>query len=476
MLYSLAFAMMCGTTVSYAQQEKTYGFEGTMFNLVNKDGTYTEEVMVGGLFNHVSGNGEYAVGYDDQGLTSNNGAAFLWRKTSPDKIEIITPTFDRVCANDVSNDGIIVGGFEIRSNSETSGVQFPGFKHVDDDHWTPLDLPTQYSNYFARVYDFAEEARAITPDGNYIAGNFHYRWGDKEVLGTIVDQVQMAVAHWEKYGDGYKLIKCYTDLGKAGNAFFYNQETKQFDPVTEDVNYNSFLVRDISNDGKTIVGMNVADCGGFNPAFVRDGKMYQLFNCGETVYGEDPDNPEPINNFNGGTIFTIDTEGNMYGYFTEEDAVTTRGFIFTKDNELILDNTRYMCADANGNKYTQNSHNLNPLFDCSEDGTVLVGAGVGDLGGGMAQYNYPKATIVEGGQGTGVENTTTEKQAVKVNLENNVVKIVGNHLYANVYSADGVLVKGGKKGTSLDLSNFPTGTYVVKVATFTGVETFKVAK
>ena len=476
MFYSLAFAMMCAATPAAAQNEKTYDFEGTMFNLVNKDGTYTEEVMVGGILNHVSGNGEYAVGYDDQGLTSNNGAAFLWRKSNPDQVEIITPTFDRVGANDVSNDGIIVGSFEMRSNSDTRAFQFPGYKHVDDTHWTPLEVPTQYSNYFGQIYDFAEEARAITPDGSTIAGNFHYRWGEKEVLGTMTDLCQQAVTIWDKYGDGYKLRKCYTDLGKAGNAFFYNKETKQFDPVTEDVNYQTFLVRDISNDGKTVVGMNVADCGGFNPAFVRDGKLYQLFDCGETVYGEDPENPEPVNNFNGGTIFTIDTKGNMYGYFTEEDGMTTRGFIFTAENELIMDNTRYMCADANGNKYTQVSHGLNPLFDCSEDGTVLVGAGIGSLGGGMSQYNYPKVTIVEGGQGTNIENTTAEKQVVKVDFQSGVIKVIGNYLYANVYSADGVLIKGGNRGASLDISNFPTGTYVVKVATMTGVETFKVAK
>lgn len=480
MLYSLAFAIMCGTTVANAQEsttEKTYDFDNTMFTIVNKDGTFTEEIMLSGIINHVSANGEYGVGYDNRGLTTNTGGAFLWKKSEPDKIELISNSYDRVFANDVSNDGIIVGGFEIRPNSETQGLQLPGYKHIDDAAWTPLEIPTEYSVRNAKGYDYAEEGRAITPDGNVIAGHIHFKIGEGEFIGRPIDIAVAAVTVWEKYGDGYKMRNCYTDLGKEGNAFFYNQETGQFEPAGMEVNYMTFQVTDISNDGNTVVGFNVADCGGYNPAFVRDDKLYQLFNCGEILYGEDPEVPDPINNFNGGTILTIDANGNMYGYFTEEDCVTTRGFVFTKDNKLIFSDKIYSCADAAGNKYEQSSHNLATLADCSEDGTVLVGAGLNSMMDGMVLYNYPKVTTKDAGQGTSVDKTTTENvKSVKIDFDGNILKIFGNYIHANIYGADGMLVKGGSKGATFDLGKLPAGTYIIKVATMNGVKTFKVAR
>lgn len=466
--YFFAIVMSMASGSVLAQTEKTYDFVETMFSITTKDHSLTEEYPVMGVMEHVSANGEYAVGYDYSGGIPGNGSSFLWKRSEPEKIFSISDTYDRVSACDVSNDGIIVGSFELRPNSDTEGVAFPGWKHVDDVAWTPLPVPDQYSIRFARSYSFAEEARAITPDGGTIAGNLHFRNGEKEVLGSIVDITITPLTVWTKSGDGYALSKCYTDLGKSGNNFVYDAEQGQFVDTGKDVNYETFLVHDISNDGKTVVGMNVSWRGGFNPAFMRDGKLYQIFSCGEEGEAEEEAN------FNGGPILAIDANGNMYGYYTDLNG-ETKYFIFTAEGKLEYASDMPVCADKNGNKFGVNDKGLYPVTDCSEDGKVVVGAGVGSSPFGA--YNYPKLVVSD--EASGIESATGtagEKVNVKLDFDGNTIRIKGNWLYANVYTASGTVVTGGNRGASFNIGNFPSGTYIVKVATADGVKSFKLAK
>lgn len=456
--------MACGSVLA----QKSYDFGDVQFSLTTKDYSLTENYLVSGTMNHVSANGKYAVGYDDMQLMSETGGSFLWKSSEPETLISLSETYDRVSACDVSNDGIIVGSFELRPNSDTEGVAFPGWKHVDDAAWTPLPVPDQYSIRFAKTYAFAEEARAITPDGSTIAGNLHFRSGEKEVLGDIVDITITPITVWVKSGDGYALSECYTELGKSGNNFVYDETQGQFVATGKDVNYETFLVRDISNDGKTVVGMNVSWRGGFNPAFMRDGKLYQLFSCGEE--GEPADEA----NFNGGTILTIDANGNMYGYYTDQDGAT-KYFVFTADGKIEYASGTPVCADKDGNRIGAYANGLSPVIDCSEDGKVLVGAGIGDLGFGA--YNYPKLVVLD--DASGVESVTGaagEKANVKLDFDGNTIRIKGSWLYANVYTASGAVVTGGNRGSSFNIGNFPSGTYIVRVATADGVKSFKLAK
>lgn len=461
-------AMAFGT-VQAQTEDATYDFQDVQFSLTTKDGSLTEQFSVAGVVNHVSANGDYAVGYDDQTITSNTGVPFLWRRSNPGELVSLSGTYDRVSACDVSNDGVIVGSFELRPNSYEKGISFPGWKHADDDAWTPLPVPDQYSVRFAKSYDLAEEARAITPDGGTIAGKLHFRIGDKEVLGSIVDETIVPVTVWVKSDDGYSLKKCYTDLGKAGNNLLYDADRQDFVDTGKEVNYKSFMVRDISNDGSTVVGMNVSWRGGFNPAFMRDGKLYQLFSCGEE--GE----PDEEANFNGGTILTIDANGNMYGYYMDGEA-NAKFFVFTADNKLEYVSGDIVCADKNGNRYGAYDKGLSPVSDCSEDGKIIVGAGIGDLGFGV--YNYPKLVVV--GEASGIEGVQTgepgDKAGVGIEFDGNTIRVKGSWLYANVYSASGTLVDGGSRGSSFNIGRFPAGTYIVKIATVNGIQSFKVAK
>lgn len=465
LICTVFLALTCGG-IQAQTADVSHDFQQVRFSSTNLDGSQTEDFQVAGVFNHVSGNGQYAVGYDDQTLTTNTGSAFLWRSSNPDVLEQLNKTYSRVSACDVSNNGIIVGSFELRGNSTDYGISFPGYKHVDSDAWLPLPVPDQYSIRNACRQDFAEEARAITADGQVIAGTIHYRVGEKEVLGSMADIAYNYLTVWERKDDGYGLKECYTDLGKPGNNLLYDEASKTFKDTDREVNYQIFMVRDISNDGRTIVGMNVADCGGFNPAFVRDGKLYQIFSCGEE--GDDYDSF----NFNGGTIMTIDANGNMYGYFTDGE-LQNHYFVFSATNELTYLDQAVTCADKQGNRYSQYARSMSPAFDCSEDGVVLVGAGVGDLGFGP--YNYP--LVVTNGSSSAVENVQdAAKAGVKVDFDGTTIRLKGAWLYAQVYNAAGTRVAGGSTGASFNLSSYPAGAYIVKVATMNGVTSFKVAK
>ena len=447
-------------------------FQNTEFH----DAVYGETFTPAGVFNHVSANGAFAVGADQSQITSNYGGAFLWRKSNPDKLEQLNTEHDRITANDVSNDGIIVGSFEKRADPDEEDVAYPGYKPVDGE-WVKLPVPDSFSVAYAKSQDFAEEARAITPDGAVIAGNIDYRvgWTYNTVFGRS-EKVVTAVTLWKKAADGsYCLDTCYTELGKAGQSLIYdNGELKTVD---HEVSYYSFLVYDISNDGKTVVGMNVAGSGGFNPAFVRDGKLVQLFDCGEEASYEDYDDEsgedESEVNFNGGVIQSIDANGNMYGYYvTAEDENTY--FIYTADGKLEYTDNLYSCATKDGVKYNPSSNGLNPLWDCSEDGTVLVGGGVGSMGFGA--YNYPALAYIDDASSS-IDRVQSVRSNVGVKLTaSGALFVTGEYGKAAVYNAAGAVVAEGGQGKAFNMAGKASGTYIVKVDTANGTKTFKVAK
>ena len=111
------------------------------------------------------------------------------------------------------------------------------------------------------------------------------------------------------------------------------------------------------------------------------------------------------------------------------------------------------------------------MWDCSEDGTVFVGAGTGDLGFGA--YNYPMLAYDKSVSAISTMNKGSE---LSMSYKNNVLSIIGASVCGNVYDASGKLVRTIAQGGSLDMSAMPAGTYVVKVATATGIKTYKIAR
>lgn len=462
------FAMMLlamSTLSAQAQYEDwtSYDFQDQMF-IDDYGDDFPEEYPPIGLFQHVSANGKYAVGYDNEQLFSNTGGAFVWKLEDSEVLHQLGHLQDRVSACDVSNDGIVVGSFERRDDIDTKAVCYPGWLNLKDGEWTRLDVPENFSLYQARTSAFTQEARAITPDASVIAGNIHLKIGEKDVLGTVTDVVISVPIVWEKSGDGYAIKACYSELGQPGKSMLLvDGELKT---VESEVNSKTFLVNDISNDGSIIVGMNVSWCGGFNPAFIRDGKLVQLFSCGE----EGDDNDEA--NFNGGIITTIDANNNMYGYYMEADGNTITLFRYTAEGKMEYFEQPVICADKNGNTFGPYTAGLSPVMDCSEDGYVLVGGAVGVAGYGA--YQLPKLAF--DGVHADINAVRSNPEKVKIEYTNGRFDIKGNYYYANVYDTNGRIVASGKRGTIFDLSAQPVGTYIVKVAGATGVQTLKVIR
>lgn len=435
------------------------------------DPEYGDEQNAAGYFQHVSSNGKFAVGYDDSKIMFNLGGAFLWQLSDPTELTPLGTTYNRISACDVSNDGIIVGSFEQRENEEKESIAYPGWRTITGE-WQQLPVPAGYSLTQAKTEDFSQESRAITGDGKYIVGHASIKVGEKTILeGMVYDIMRDCPILWEKKGDSYVINTVFSTLGQAGHNKLYvdGKLVEQADSAT----FTQFFVRDISDDGKTIVGLNVAGSGGFNPAFIRDGELIQLFNCGEEDNGEEEESEgQEETNFNGGTILSIDGEGNMYGYYTDA-AGMVNPFIFTNDNKLIFVDEIYTCAGG-GKKFTQTETDLYPAMCCSNDGKVIAGGGLGS-DPRIGSYNYP--VVKYESNVNAVKNIENIRNHVSISYAGgNLVYINGEYTSAKVYAANGALVATVAQGTPANLAGKAAGTYIVKVETAKGEKTFKVVK
>lgn len=435
-----------------AQEESDYtlyDFSSTQWTDV--DG-YPNELLLG-TFNKVSANGEYAVGYDDLMLMTT----FMWKRSAPDEIELINtnPNY-RIHCFDVTNDGMVVGCYE---SDDTEGVR-PAYRSTGGE-WTVLPVPEDYSVKSAQGAMGIDDAAAVTSDGKYIAGHLYLKVGERESpLGGTAEITNLLPALWTKNGDGYELTTVYRNLGKAGESYLWNGNG--FELVDDSVNYNTFYVYNISNDGRTIVGVNTADCGGQNPAIIRDGKLMQIYNC---------DNPDTYT-FNGGICNSIDAAGNIYGYFQDDNMYTTY-FVLTADNKLEFVDDWLVCGTADGKRFAQQTYGLPYTLDCSDDGSVIVGGSIADIGFGM--FNAP-ALLLADTPATGVDRIDAIRNTVSINYKGSVLCVNGEYNKAEVYNAQGAIIAQLGQGEAYNLGAQPAGAYIVKVTTANGVKTFKVAR
>lgn len=448
-----AFVALCTAQGAYAQLT-THDFKDATFT----DDLYGEAISAGGQFNHVSGNGQYAVGYDDQFIVAYQGGAYLWKRTAPDKLEFINTSANRISACDVTNDGTIVGSFEEREDAETESECYPGWRTTDG-LWHQLPLPDNYSLKAAKDQMFMEEGRAVTPDGKYIAGNIHIVVDTKDFQGTTLEVLRLTPVLWEKQGDDYILKQLYTGLGKAGVCRVFKDGKATVS--TDSINYGTFLVWDISNDGQTIVGMNQASNGVQTPAYIRNGVL--------TLY-VNPDTYEDFAYNTGGICSSIDANGNIYGYYAD-DKDQRKYFYITPDEKIVYLDNLTSCAAKDGTQFAATSI-LPYVLDCSEDGQVVAGAGIGVTDYG--QFAYP---MIASNDDASAIDRTQAAAGVSVDLHaDGTLYVNGLYTKAWLYNAAGVLNATAVQGQTLSVKTLPAGTYIVKVETKDGVKTFKVAK
>lgn len=450
LLFSVAMSLLTATGAS-AQDLSNYKF----YNFGSQEWTDADGFPYSntfGYFNKVSANGKYAVGYDDM-MGSN--LAFMWKADSPEEMEIINNDYNKkIILRDVTNDGLSVGGF----NTPENKTVYPGYR-TPEGEWVALPVSEDYSTTGAS--EGFSHANAVTPDGKYITGQYYIVMGEKESpLGGMVELRYLLPVIWEKDGDSYKLTE-YRDLGEAGKNMLYDAEKGQFVDTEKEVSFQTFYVYDISNDGKTIVGMNTAETGGQNPAFIRDGKLMQLYDC----------NNDATYTFNGGICNSIDANGNIYGYFVDDNMENTY-FIYKADGTMEYVDNMTICGTKDGTRFKQATGSLYNTLDCSEDGKVIVGGGV-ELSD-MGTYNVP--ALLFDNTTTGVDRVESIDKAVNIQYNGDVLVVTGKYNKAELYSATGALIANGGQGKAFSLAGQPAGAYIVKVTTADGVKSFKFAR
>lgn len=419
-------------------------------------GTYVEfppiemwgmEMPVMGAFNKVSANGQYAVGSDESGLT---GMAFFWSRATgelttfgdPEEVGFYTMT-------DVSNDGKIVGAFE-----NEAGEIMPGYKESADAEWTALPVPEDHMPAHSSNTGYSE-ARAISSDGRIIAG--HVRMSDY-------------MLHPVLWVDGQ--LQEFPNVSVKGQGFF---------------------VRDVSEDGSIIVGMCEAETGGQNPSFIKDGVMTTLVDCDADEYYT----------FNGGIVNSIDAEGNMYGYWTSDEGVTTALTYNETDGLVWIENAGMPIATCSDGTHifgmasagygpacalvNDEVKSLSDIYDidgidgmltvtdCTPDGSVVVGGGLKAIEG-LGAANTPTLFIVGNDIPAGIQ-ADAAKNNVCIRISGTSLFVTGLYDRVEVFATTGVKVASSSvQGAPVSLAGAPAGTYIVKVTTGKDVKTFKVCR
>lgn len=437
LLLAAMASLSCGAS---AQEEATlYNFNDAVFIIEGY------ETPVCGVFNHVSNNGKYAVGADDQiSMTS-----YYWSADAPDVINMAwDPSRGYSTLNDVTNDGVMAGSVDSLLTGETYVRQWPATFTLDGG-WKLLPVPENYSSDQSNEFNSMRTincVRAVSSDGKYMAGQVYVSTGEiDEDFG--IEKVKLLPVVWENN----EIKKVYDDLG-----------------------INTFYVYGISEDGSTVVGVNTAENGGQNPAYIKDGKLYNVFSC---------DDPE-TNTFNGGILCSIDAEGNMYGYFLDEND-TYKYFSVKADGSIVYFDQLVTCAgggykfgpyvayDENGEAQAVPAGGMYSLLDCSTDGKVLAGGETINIGFGVVSC---PAMIVSKGA-TGISKPEAVKSDVSIDYrKGGTLYVNGEYNSAEIYGVGGNLVMKGGQGEAFNLSSLPSGTYVVKVSYNGGSKTFKVLR
>lgn len=449
-LFSLLMAAWA--TAGLAQSFTTYDFQSDVFRIADEEGDESWSSLFG-YFNHVSANGKYAVGTDEVLMKR----AFLWCADDPEHIQMFGDYTSEVALYDVTNDGTLIGGIR---NSE--GVMYPAYK-PQGGNWQMLTRGMERLSYDMAIDDYVNMAlRAATPDGKYMAGSFYIETGEYSSTGWPVSYLVPAV--WKEG----KLEKIYDDLG-----------------------IREFMVWDISDDGSIICGGNTAGIGGHNPAFIRDGKLYELFQCGDERTEDTPD--DVYGNTEGGICNSIDNEGNIYGYYTEpydEYSFVNNYFVVPAgcdyavflDPEYGNDNFPedywtmqwYVCG-GNGRHYTCDDSQLYSLLDCSDDGKVFVGGGIYNLGFGIT--NDPQLTVYDeplAPTPMGIRSVGDALQAQGVSFSGHSIIVKGVYREAVVYDAQGALIARAGQGQPIHVD--ASGVYLVRVTYADGMHTYRVKK
>lgn len=416
-------AVMANAQTNYSRNEKgeLYVFDNEMV-----DETYWYS------FDHVSGNGKYAVGYDDIFSYSS----FFWQLDKPEELQCLNKDPYGVYAFDVTNDGMIVGGWR-----DADGYLMPAYKKLGGS-WEVLPVPADYDfeNIARWDHSIRHGVKAVTPDGKVMVGVCYY--GSRSTANK-----------------SYRLWPIRWVLDENTGKYEIDEE---FGKKIRTSGINECMIYDISNDGNLMVGMTTAGSGGHQPTIIKaDGTVNVLFKGGEEQTGEET---EESYFFGGGYCNHVDAEGNVYGYVdlpvTEE---YSKMYFFVveagSDKAVINENEDIVCANAGRRiDFSRSNYMYSPL-DISDDGKVLAGGAVASIQG-LGMVNIPAIYVFDTEGPDGIKPVFNKD--VKISLSGNNLVVCGSYDNAKVYDTTGKLIASGEQGKILNLGS-ASGAYIVNV-------------
>ncbi len=441
---SLLTIALCATALASATAQTKIEGSYVKFDPIEMNG---KEIPVMGSFHKVSPNGQWAVGSDDSGQV---GWSFIYSVADDKLTTLEDPSVTELyyIVADVANDGTMVGAY-----TNDAGEIVPGIRKSADSEWEPLPVPEDHMPAHSSASGFSS-ARAINGDGTIIAG--HLRMDDYMLHPVL----------WVN-GELQEL----PDAAMTGQGFY---------------------VWDMSEDGTVIVGMNNAEGGGQNPAFIKDGTLTNIVDC----------DADETYTFNGGIANSIDVKGNIYGYW-QDDMGTMQALVYNETDGLVWiedagmpiaccsDGTHIFgmasamygpaCVLVNDEvKAMSDVYNIEgvdamtTVTDCTADGSVVVGAESAAIEG-LGAVNTPTLFIADTETaGIGADDVTSD---VSLTLSGSNLYVTGLYDRVEVFALTGVkLAASSVQGAPVSLAGMPAGTYVVKVTTGQSVKTFKVSR
>lgn len=456
-----------------------------------------------GEINGMADNGQYAAITD-----SDDGIAYMWRASEPDKLIDITelPSSSSLPASqmpigstamDVSNDGIVVGCIKFKD-----GHWHPAYYKDDEWHMLPLHAGAMNTN----------EAVCITPDGKVIAG---YQF----IKDATADQgARYYPCQWFLQSDGEYELKAYTDIDLPDHQGFW--------PMTQ------------TPDGKVIGGAVYCGMGSRINALIKEGELVMFdeivtkmepfshyfkgvlkYYAGDIededgkkkqLWVEDVNDPRVVlfpevyingyhdgrngdNEFLEGIFDNCDTNGNFYGarnivgevdeegvgehysdaciynyltdtWYTEKgvnyfSAGVGDEVLFTGDGYVIKGNDVTSVREAYNVKTSYTVEGINKIsWDAKTLGGVAseVHPGTGEL------LYYPFIVMIDGGTSGVPVLAGSPKKGLVIATEGRIEVLNADNVA--VYDLNGRLVSNKK------VTEVPSGVYVVKA----GEESYKI--
>ncbi len=306
-----------------------------------------DEILEGKL--RVSNNGQWAVGscedypYVSYLVDINNDCTLIYLN------DITGERANKSIANDVSDDGLIVGAYINSSNLWT-----PGYRTATTD-WQPLPYPTKSITDvgYYETWSNACSVKRVSPDGTILLGQFPCY-----DTATYDDGTTLYFYYWEP---------CLWILDSDHNV----TELREF----YGINYRGqgFIPWDMSNDGTTIVGMAETQRGDQCPALLTNNTITYIKS--PTLIAEEgydsvwyEEGYEDGGAFWTGRAVTIDSQ-NSNSYYYKNGSATINAGIW---NTLSDERTEY------------EGHHVSSAIP----GLIL----------GMEQPSYGPAIIIEGDQ------------------------------------------------------------------------------